>query len=180
MSFGVCVSGTYIPDASFMERSPMNPGTGAGSDRLTINCLSQVGDFRSMMRIRLFHFALFFLTLASSARAADSLVEQLTLGVKNPITILTTNPPKGFVADSDLGILRHRALRGQVVHTARDGVRGLFEARAVRTPAGDLLLMFPEGTHYANGSGKVNDMIAYRSSDNGNTEVRETATLYAR
>ena len=28
-------------------------------------------------------------------------------------------------------------------------------------------MMFPEGNHYAAGSGKVNDMIAYRSSDNG-------------
>ena len=70
-----------------------------------------------------------------------------------------------MVADAELGLLRHEALQGQVVHVAKEGVRGLFETRAVRTPKGDLLLMFPEGNHYAAGAGKVNDLLAYRSSD---------------
>ncbi len=55
------------------------------------------------------------------------------------------------------------------MHVARQGVRGLFETRAVRTPQGDLLLIFPQGDHYASGSGKVNEMIAYRSRDAGQT-----------
>ncbi len=74
-----------------------------------------------------------------------------------------------MVADAELGLLRHEALQGQVVHVAKEGVRGLFETRAVRTPKGDLLLMFPEGNHYAAGAGKVNDLLAYRSSDDGKT-----------
>ena len=109
------------------------------------------------------------LILSLSAGADRPLVDQLVIGVQVPNRFSLTDPPEGFVADSELGILRHRALGGQVVHRAREGVRGLFETRAARTPAGDLLLMFPEGNHYASGSGKVNDMIAYRSSDNGKT-----------
>lgn len=97
------------------------------------------------------------------------LVDELSIGVNDPIEIPSDNPPAGFEFDESLGLFRHKSLRGQVVHTAREGLRGLFETRAVRTPKGDLLLMFPEGNHYAAGSGKVNDMIAYRSKDNGTT-----------
>ena len=100
---------------------------------------------------------------------AVELVDELELGVKSPIKISTATLPKGLVADANLGLLRHRSLTGQVVHTAREGLRGLFETRAVRTPKGDLLLLFPEGNHYAAGEGKVNDLLAYRSSDNGKT-----------
>ncbi|MDB2346526.1 PQQ-binding-like beta-propeller repeat protein [Verrucomicrobiales bacterium] len=100
---------------------------------------------------------------------AVELVDSLSLGVENPISISISDPPDGLVADAELGLLRHESLTGQVVHSAKPGVRGLFETRAVRTPKGDLLLMFPEGDHYAAGSGKVNDFIAYRSKDNGKT-----------
>ena len=106
--------------------------------------------------------------MATVACAQTSrLVEKLELGVDSPIVILRAEPPSGFEFDADLGLLRHDSLRGQVVHRAKDDVRGLFETRAVRTPQGDLLLMFPEGNHYAAGAGKVNEMLAYRSSDNG-------------
>ena len=100
---------------------------------------------------------------------AIELVDSLTLGVEKPRTFPIALLPDGLVVDPELGLVRHRKLTGQVVHTAKEGVRGLFETRAVRTPKGDLLLMFPEGNHYAAGAGKVNDMIAYRSSDNGKT-----------
>lgn len=99
----------------------------------------------------------------------DSLVKAVTLGVEKPLTVDLASPPKDLVADAELGVLRHRSLTGQVIHRARAGLRGLFETRAVRTPKGDLLLMFPEGNHYAAGAGKVNDLIAYRSKDNGKT-----------
>ncbi|MCH2382725.1 MAG: glycoside hydrolase, partial [Pedosphaera sp.] len=89
--------------------------------------------------------------------------------MKSPLKIELAEPPRGLVADKQLGLLRHRVLKGQLLHTAKKGLRGLFETRGVRTPMGDLLMMFPEGNHYAAGSGKVNDMIAYRSSDNGKT-----------
>ena len=111
------------------------------------------------------------LVLTSDVGAATeiTLVETLSLGARKPVTILLDDPPDGFVTDPTLGLLRHKTLTGQVVHVARPDVRGLFETRAVRTPAGDLLLMFPEGNHYAAGSGKVNEMLAYRSSNNGMT-----------
>lgn len=108
------------------------------------------------------------LSLSLEIRAAD-LLESVSLGVKDPITIPLATPPKNLIADAELGILRHHSLTGQLIHKAPDNVRGLFETRAVRTPKGDLLLMFPVGNHYAAGAGKVNDLLAYRSSDNGNT-----------
>ena len=101
------------------------------------------------------------------ARPAETLMETVKLGVTDPLAIATASPPQGLVADPQLGLIRHEALTGQVVHMAREGVCGLFETRAVRTPKGDLLLMFPEGNHYAAGEGKVNDLLAYRSHDNG-------------
>ena len=103
----------------------------------------------------------------STAQAEVQLVDELSIGVKEPLKVRLAKPPRGFVADAELGLLRHRVLKGRVLHTAKQGLRGLFETRGVRTPKGDLLMMFPEGNHYAAGSGKVNDMIAYRSSDNG-------------
>ncbi|MDG1891121.1 MAG: sialidase family protein [Verrucomicrobiota bacterium] len=97
------------------------------------------------------------------------LLKNVTLGVKDPMKLSLASLPPDLVADSELGLLRHAKLEGSVVHTAGAGLRGLFETRGVRTPEGDLLLMFPEGNHYAAGSGKVNDLIAYRSGDNGKT-----------
>ena len=99
----------------------------------------------------------------------ETLKEKVVLGVVDPLAISIASSPEGLVADAELGLLRHEALTGQVVHVAREGVRGLFETRAVRTPKGDLLLIFPEGDHYAAGAGKVNESLAYRSSDNGRT-----------
>lgn len=110
------------------------------------------------------------LSLAVISRIqAENLVEMLTLGVEKPLTFPTAKPPKGLVADATLGLIRYHTMEGQVVHTAGPELRGLFETRAVRTPKGDLLLMFPEGNHYGAAAGKVNDMLAYRSGDNGKT-----------
>ena len=107
------------------------------------------------MRSQFFFSLLFFMSAASLSHAEVDLVETWAIGVEKPVTFESTRPPEGFVVDAELGLLRHRSLQGQVVHTARKGVRGLFETRAVRTPKGDLLLMFPEGNHYAAGSGKL-------------------------
>ena len=97
------------------------------------------------------------------------LLQKISLGVKSPTVLKLDQLPSDLVADKAVGVLRHQLLDGEVIHIAKKGVRGLFETRAVRTPKGDLLLMFPEGNHYAAGPGKVNDMIAYRSKDNGKT-----------
>ncbi len=101
--------------------------------------------------------------------AEVELVPSLTLGVEQPLEVELAQPPTTLVRDPALGLLRHQSLSGQVLHTARAGLRGLFETRGVRTPKGDLLMMFPEGNHYAAGAGKVNDLLAYRSKDNGQT-----------
>ncbi len=47
--------------------------------------------------------------------------------------------------------------------------KNLFECKAVITPGGDFLVMFPEGRHYAGAKTKVNELMAMRSSDRGKT-----------
>ncbi len=77
-----------------------------------------------------------------------------------------TAPPVGLVVRPQLGLLTSIHVDGQLVHEAETN---LFETRATITPGGDYLLMFPEGQHYGGKKGKVNTMIAYRSSDKGKT-----------
>jgi len=77
-----------------------------------------------------------------------------------------TAPPVGLVVRPQLGLLTSTHVDGQLVHEAETN---LFETRATITPGGDYLLMFPEGAHYGGKKGKVNNMIAYRSSDKGKT-----------
>ncbi len=100
---------------------------------------------------------------SSKALPPLPLAETITLG---GIPIDLKAPPQGLIVRKPLGLLTHAAIDGQVVHRARTG--HLFETRAVVTPGGDYLLMFPEGEHYGASKGtKVNQMIAYRSSDKG-------------
>lgn len=85
----------------------------------------------------------------------------------NGIEISPEHPPKGLVIRQPLGLLCVKSLNGQVIHRSS---RHVFESRATITPKGDYLLMFPEGEHYGGSHGKkVNNMIAYRSSDKGRT-----------
>jgi hypothetical protein len=79
----------------------------------------------------------------------------------------TRSLPNAIILREKLGIACTAALDGQVVHRSRKDT--LFETRAVITPKGDFLLMFPEGGHYGGKREKVNDLIAYRSSDKGRT-----------
>ncbi|MBM3502049.1 MAG: exo-alpha-sialidase [Armatimonadetes bacterium] len=86
--------------------------------------------------------------------------------------------PSGLRVDGNLAlVLGSPALSGQVVYTA---ARNLFETRATKTPGGDYLLMFPTDTtqlptaeydwcHYGGHDHKVNDMVAFRSCDQGKT-----------
>jgi hypothetical protein len=83
--------------------------------------------------------------------------------------IAVAAPPRGLATRSDLGILAHEALDGQVIHRTPEPRIPLYETRATVTPGGDILLMFPEGGHYGHGAAKINDMLAYRSSDGGKT-----------
>lgn len=95
---------------------------------------------------------------------ADSVLVQETYIDKDAV-------PKAYRFDTELGLMLHKAINGAVLHRNFEG--GLYETRATITPKGDLLLMFPNGGHYGgagrNGRGKVNDMLAYRSSDSGKT-----------
>jgi N-acetylneuraminic acid mutarotase len=88
--------------------------------------------------------------------------------VLNGMPVATAAPPRGLVLRPALGLLCAAAVDGQIVHRARQG--SVFETRATITPAGDYLLMFPEGQHYGGAKGrKVNTLLAYRSSDHGRT-----------
>ncbi len=81
------------------------------------------------------------------------------------------SPPKGLVVRNDLGVLAPPYLEGQIVHRAPDlsNENRVYETRATITPRGDYLLMFPQGRHYGRQRVKVNEMLAYRSSDKGKT-----------
>ena len=91
------------------------------------------------------------------------LLRSVTVG---GMKIDATAPPVGLVVRPGLGLLTSTHVDGQLVHEAETN---LFETRATITPGGDYLLMFPEGEHYGGKKGKVNTMIAYRSSDKGRT-----------
>ena len=75
-----------------------------------------------------------------NAQAEVQMVDKLSIGVKTPLKVSLAKPPLGFVADAELGLLRHHILKGQVLHSAKQGLRGLFETRGVRTPKGNLLI----------------------------------------
>ena len=81
--------------------------------------------------------------------------------------------PHPLTLDRALGIVSAPYLDAEIIHRARDAKRGLYEIRGTVTPEGDYLVMFPDGGHYGGagkrGEGKVNDMLAYRSSDKGKT-----------
>ena len=97
------------------------------------------------------------------APAPARLVANVTVG---GMTIDAATPPAGLAVRPELGLLTSTLVDGQVVHVAR---KNLFEIRAVVTPGGDYLLMFPDGAHYGGKKGKVNTMLAYRSADKGKT-----------
>ena len=89
--------------------------------------------------------------------------------------VALATPPGDLVVREHLGLITVPAVDGQVVYRTERGT--LFETRAVKTPGGDYLLMFPtntlaypEGrTHYGHQNRKVNDLVAFRSSDQGTT-----------
>ncbi len=92
--------------------------------------------------------------------------------------------PDVFAIRADLGLLTAKAVTGKVIYgmslaesqesyLATQGQQHrpprVLETRCVVTPKGDLLLMFPYGQHYAGAKQQVNDMLAFRSLDNGTT-----------
>ena len=91
--------------------------------------------------------------------------------------IQTADPPTGLIVHEDLGILSHEAVSGQVIHRTAVPSIPLYETRATITPGGDYLLMFPDGGHYGGSDTKVNNLLAYRSSDRGQTWSGPTVAL---
>ena len=104
---------------------------------------------------------------------AIPLAETITVQDR-PISIST--PPAGLRVLESCGLLTASEVEGTVLFRAKGS---LFETRATKTPGGDFLLMFPTDTadhdpteghcHYGRASKKVNDLVALRSSDGGNT-----------
>lgn len=74
--------------------------------------------------------------------------------------------PVGLQLRPDLGLVTVPALNGQIVHRS---LTNLYETRCEIMPNGDYLLMFPDGAHYNRKSTKMNDLVAYRSKDQGRT-----------
>ena len=74
--------------------------------------------------------------------------------------------PKGIKVLDDVGLAGVEALDGAVLYRSEIEVK---EVRAVITPGGDYLVMFPAGGHYGGNDKKSNTMLAQRSSDRGKT-----------
>jgi hypothetical protein len=82
--------------------------------------------------------------------------------------------PRGFRYVPELGIVLHEDASAARVHASPAPDDWVGEARGIKTPGGDYLVMFAGGrAHYhsahRSGAGKANDMLAYRSTDGGDT-----------
>jgi len=99
-------------------------------------------------------------------RFGTAIAEEVNI---NGVTVRTNHPPPALRTLAGAGVVTTRGTVGQIIHRARWPELGLYEARATRTPGGDYLLMFPDGGHYGHSDSKVNDMLAFRSSDRGYT-----------
>ena len=79
-------------------------------------------------------------------------------------------PPQGLYNRPDLGILLNRGISAQRIYARVPPDDWCGESRGVKTPRGDYLVMFTAGQHHYGGQlKKVNDMVAFRSSDHGRT-----------
>jgi hypothetical protein len=82
------------------------------------------------------------------------------------------NPPHGMHNLPDLGILVNEGMVAQRVYAHPPPENWCGESRAIKTPGGDYLLMLTIGTHHYGGqTTKTNDMVAFRSSDQGRTWI---------
>jgi hypothetical protein len=111
------------------------------------------------------------LLATSGATAAESKYPPLPLADTITLGGLTLDPKslaQPLVLREALGLVTTAAVDGTIVYRTNTRV---LETRAVVTPGGDYLLLFPEGEHYAvaRGRPKVNTMISFRSSDRGVT-----------
>jgi hypothetical protein len=97
-------------------------------------------------------------------RGEDAIIaERVVVGGR---TVHVNNPPPLRLLDEP-GLLADGHLSGRLIHQTAAPEVPLFETRATKTPAGDYLLIFPDGGHYGSADRKINEMLAYRSNDKG-------------
>lgn len=86
------------------------------------------------------------------------------------VTIQPNSPPRSLYNRPDLGILLNRGMSAQRIYAHTPPEDWCGESRSIKTPRGDYLVMFTAGKHhYAGQITKTNNMVAFRSSDRGNT-----------
>jgi hypothetical protein len=94
-------------------------------------------------------------------------LETITVGGRG---IQPSAPPHGLHNLPDLGILVNEGMSGQRIYARVPPDDWCGESRCIKTPRGDYLLMLTTGQHHYGGRlTKVNDMVAFRSSDRGGT-----------
>ncbi|MEO6003713.1 MAG: sialidase family protein [Opitutus sp.] len=98
--------------------------------------------------------------------ASDPIVPEVTI---NEHAVPTNRLPGSLLVRSEAGIATYPWVHARVLYEASSREGGLYETRATITPAGDFLLMFPDGGHYGGKTTKVNKLLAMRSSDRGKT-----------
>ena len=108
----------------------------------------------------------------------EEICPRVTIGGQE---LCTKALPPSMLLQEHLGLVTGPGFSGQVLH--RNVYGGLWEMRATVTPSGDYLLMFPDGlpntsvertsfiqnSHYTRKTVQVNNLLAYRSSDKGQT-----------
>ena len=94
-------------------------------------------------------------------------LETITVG---GVDIHPASPPPRFHNYPDLGIMVNRGMSAVRVYAHQPPERWCGESRCIRLPGGAYLLMLTIGRgHYGNQLKKVNDIVAFRSTDQGKT-----------
>lgn len=86
------------------------------------------------------------------------------------VDIEVAKPPRGYRHHPAHGLILHEGMRVTLLHGWPRDRDFCAEARGVRAPNGDYIVMFPAGSrHYGHHKTKTNEMVLYRSSDRGKT-----------
>ena len=97
------------------------------------------------------------------------ILEQIDIAAAG-LTLNPADPPRHFIHHAELGLMTHELLQMQRIHAWPRPYGFAEPQRAVITPSGDYLLMAAIGkAHQWGVTGKVNEIVAYRSKDKGKT-----------